>query len=72
MTGLEPEGRFTKTRFTREKAEKTLDDLIKQLEAVDPQSTKDRWVAVHNGKSFRAAGRKAAWKPWPPICSGSA
>ncbi|MEV7000599.1 recombinase family protein [Streptomyces sp. NPDC093982] len=54
MTGLEPGGRFTKTRFTKEQAEKTLDDLIKQLEAVDPESTKDRWVAVHNGKSFRA------------------
>jgi DNA invertase Pin-like site-specific DNA recombinase len=53
MTGLEPEGRFTKTRFTKEQAEKTLDDLIKQLEAIDPESTKDRWVAVHNGKSFR-------------------
>jgi DNA invertase Pin-like site-specific DNA recombinase len=54
MTGLEPGGRFTKTRFTKEKAEKTLDDLIRQLEAIDPESTKDRWVAVHNGKSFRA------------------
>ncbi|WP_107123119.1 recombinase family protein [Streptomyces caeruleatus] len=54
MTGLEPGGRFTKTRFTKEKAEKTLDDLIKKLEAMDPESTKDRWVAVHNGKSFRA------------------
>ncbi|MGJ5897005.1 recombinase family protein [Streptomyces sp. V2] len=53
MAGLEPEGRFTKTRFTKEQAEKTLDDLIKQLEAVDPKSTHDRWVAVHNGKSFR-------------------
>lgn len=53
MTGLEPGGRFTKTRFTQEKAEKTLDDLIKQLESVDPESTKDRWVAVHNGKTFR-------------------
>ncbi|MFI9646146.1 recombinase family protein [Streptomyces sp. NPDC052040] len=53
MTGLEPGGRFTKTRFTKEQAEKTLDDLIKQLEAIDPKSTKDRWVAVHNGKSFR-------------------
>ncbi|MFJ4032240.1 recombinase family protein [Streptomyces griseoluteus] len=53
MTGLEPGGRFTKTRFTQEKAEKTLDDLIKQLEAIDPESTKDRWVAVHNGKTFR-------------------
>jgi len=54
MTGLEPGGRFTKTRFTKEQAEKTLDDLIKQLEAIDPESTKDRWVAVHNGQTFRA------------------
>ncbi|MFJ9722944.1 recombinase family protein [Streptomyces sp. NPDC101209] len=54
MTGLEPGGRFTKTRFTKEKAEKTLDDLIKQLESIDPESTQDRWVAVHNGKSFQA------------------
>ncbi|MGW1051526.1 hypothetical protein [Streptomyces sp. NPDC002521] len=53
MTGLEPGGRFTKTRFTKEQAEKTMDDLIKQLEAIDPDSTKDRWVAVHNGKTFR-------------------
>ncbi|KUN05301.1 serine recombinase [Streptomyces yokosukanensis] len=53
MTGLEPGGRFTKTRFTKEQAEKTMDDLIKQLEAADPESTQDRWVAVHNGKSFR-------------------
>ncbi|MEV4501022.1 recombinase family protein [Streptomyces klenkii] len=54
MTGLAPGGRFTKTRFTKERAENTLDDLIKQLEAIDPESTNDRWVAVHNGKSFRA------------------
>jgi DNA invertase Pin-like site-specific DNA recombinase len=54
MTGLEPGGRFTKTRFTKEKAEKTLDDLIKKLEDIDPESTQDRWVAVHNGKTFRA------------------
>ncbi|MFF3398185.1 recombinase family protein [Streptomyces sp. NPDC002659] len=53
MTGLEPGGRFTKTRFAKEQAEKTLDGLIKQLEGMDPESTKDRWVAVHNGKSFR-------------------
>ncbi|MEU4350487.1 recombinase family protein [Streptomyces sp. NPDC023838] len=54
MTGLEPGGRFTKTRFTQEQAEEKLDDQIKQLAAIDPESTKDRWVAVHNGKSFRA------------------
>ncbi|MGW2786707.1 recombinase family protein [Streptomyces populi] len=54
MTGLEPGGRFTRTRFTKEKAEKTLDGLIKQLEAIDPESTQDRWVSVHNGKTFRS------------------
>ncbi|MFC5804416.1 recombinase family protein [Streptomyces formicae] len=54
MTGLEPGGRFTKTRFTKETAEKTLDDLIRQLDAIDPESPGDRWVAVHNGKSFRS------------------
>lgn len=48
-----PEGRFTKTRFTKEKAEKTLNDMIKQLAAIDPESTNDGWVAVHNGKTFR-------------------
>ncbi|MEU1194720.1 recombinase family protein [Streptomyces sp. NPDC005813] len=53
MTGLEPEGRFTKTVFTREQAEKTLDDLINQLQAIDPEATTDRWVAIHNGKTFR-------------------
>lgn len=31
-----------------------MDGLIKQLEAIDPESTQDRWVAVHNGKTFRA------------------
>ncbi|MFD9796041.1 recombinase family protein [Streptomyces sp. NPDC059070] len=53
MTGLEPGGRFTRTRFTKEQAEEKLDDQIRQLAAIDPESTKDRWVAVHNGKSFR-------------------
>ncbi|MGW6012841.1 recombinase family protein [Streptomyces sp. NPDC055210] len=54
MTGLEPAGRFTTTRFAKEQAEKTLDGLIKQLETIEPDSTKDRWVAVRNGKTFRA------------------
>ncbi|GGV44378.1 integrase [Streptomyces spectabilis] len=54
MSGLEPEGRFMKTRFTRERAERTLDELIGQLESIDPESTKDRWEAVHDGKTFRA------------------
>ncbi|MQS12198.1 recombinase family protein [Streptomyces kaniharaensis] len=53
MKELEPGGRFMKTKFTKEKAETTLDKLIADLEAIDPESTKDRWVNVHNGKTFR-------------------
>ncbi|GHE42050.1 recombinase family protein [Streptomyces vinaceus] len=54
MAELEPEGRFSKTRFTRERAEKTLDRLTEELDAIDPETTQDRWVLVHNGKTFRA------------------
>lgn len=53
MKGLEPGGRYAMTRFTQEQAEKTLDQLIAELEAIDPTSTHDRWVNVHNGKTFR-------------------
>ncbi|MFI5804594.1 recombinase family protein [Streptomyces sp. NPDC051561] len=53
MKELEPGGRFVKTRFTKEQAEKTLDKLMAELEAVTPESTEDRWEAVHNGKTFR-------------------
>ncbi|MFC5805889.1 hypothetical protein ACFPWT_35910, partial [Streptomyces formicae] len=53
MTELEPGGRYTKTRFTREQAEKTLDKLTDELSAVDPETTQDRWTLVHNGKTFR-------------------
>ncbi|MFF7195902.1 recombinase family protein [Streptomyces sp. NPDC008079] len=53
MRELEPGGRFMKTRFTREQAEATLDKLISDLEAIDPETTKDRWVTVHNGKTYR-------------------
>lgn len=42
MAGLEPGGRLTKTRFTREQAEQTLDNLIAELEAIDPETTQDR------------------------------
>lgn len=50
---LEPGGRFTKTRFAQEQAEETLDKLITQLHAIDPETAQDRWVNVHNGKTFR-------------------
>ncbi|MCX4477003.1 recombinase family protein [Streptomyces cellulosae] len=53
MKELEPGGRYTKTRFTKEQAETTLDKLIEQLEAIDPETAKDRWVNVHGGKTFR-------------------
>nr|WSY54964.1 recombinase family protein [Streptomyces sp. NBC_00886] len=53
MRELEPGGRYTKTRFTKEQAEQTVDRLIADLEAIDPETTKDRWVNVHNGKTFR-------------------
>lgn len=53
MQGLEPGGRYTKTRFTREQAESTLDKMIAELGTIDPETTQDRWVHVHNGKTFR-------------------
>lgn len=53
MTELEPGGRYTKTRFTREQAEKALDKLTDELNAIDPETTQDRWTLVHNGKTFR-------------------
>ncbi|WFB09609.1 recombinase family protein [Streptomyces sp. LX-29] len=53
MKELAPGGRYTKTRFTREQAEQTLEELITALATIDPETTKDRWVNVHNGATFR-------------------
>lgn len=53
MKELAPEGRFTKTRFTRQQAEETLDKLIVKLEAIDPETAEDRWTNVHNGSTYR-------------------
>lgn len=53
MKELEPGGRYTKTRFTREQAEATLDKLITELGEIDPETTEDRWVNVANGKTFQ-------------------
>lgn len=55
MKGLEPGGRYTKTRFTQEQAEKTFDKLSEELSAIDPETTQDRWTLIHNGKTFREA-----------------
>ncbi|MFJ9004225.1 recombinase family protein [Streptomyces canus] len=53
MKELEPGGRYTNTRFTEEHAAATLDKLIGELKAIDPETAKDRWVNVHGGKTFR-------------------
>lgn len=53
MKELEPGGRATRTAFTKEKAEHSLDALIAELQSIDPDSTKDRWVLTHGGKTYR-------------------
>lgn len=55
MKGLEPGGRYMKTRFSQEQAEKTLDRLMDELSAINPERTQDRWTLIHNGKTFRQA-----------------
>ncbi|MFC9327820.1 recombinase family protein [Kitasatospora sp. NPDC057015] len=53
MAELEPSGRFTSNAFAREQAQKHLDRLIAQLNALGPESAEDRWVQVGNGDTFR-------------------
>lgn len=53
MEGLEPGGRYTKTRFTQDKAEATMDRLIAELEAVDPTTANDRWEVIAGGRTLR-------------------
>ncbi|MFF3123570.1 recombinase family protein [Streptomyces sp. NPDC057908] len=53
MTGLEPGGKFTRTRFAQEQAERTLDTLLSELEAIDPATTQDRWENIHNGQTWQ-------------------
>ncbi|WP_327669404.1 MULTISPECIES: recombinase family protein [unclassified Streptomyces] len=53
MDSLEPGGRFAKAGFVRDKAEKTLDSLAKEMEKIDPESTKDRWILSRDGKTYR-------------------
>lgn len=52
MSGLEPDGRFDKAGFIREKAETTLDALMNELTKIDPESTKDRWVYESTGMTY--------------------
>ncbi|MFJ7626207.1 recombinase family protein [Streptomyces sp. NPDC097595] len=53
MRELGPEGRYSKTRFTKARAEAALDKLIAELEAIDPETAQDRWIRVPDGKTFR-------------------
>ena len=50
----DPGCRYTKTRFTREQTEQTVDKLIADLEAIEPETTQDRWVNDPNGTTFRS------------------
>lgn len=52
MTELAPGGRFN-TRFTREAAQAKMEELITELDAIDPDTTEDRWVRIEDGKTFR-------------------
>jgi len=53
MTGLAPGGRFAVGGFVQETAEKTFNALLAEMAAIDPESTKDRWVLTHGGKTYR-------------------
>lgn len=53
MEGLAPGGNFTRTEFTRGRAQESLDAMIAELEAIDPSTAEDRWVHVSDGRTFR-------------------
>lgn len=53
MSGLEPGGKFDKAGFIKEKAEATLDNLMSDLQKIDPESTKDRWVYTETGETYQ-------------------
>lgn len=53
MEGLAPGGRFARGGFVQETAEETLNSLLHQMEEIDPESAKDRWVLTHGGKTYR-------------------
>ncbi|WP_406153611.1 recombinase family protein [Streptomyces anulatus] len=53
MKELAPGGKFAVGGFVQETAQKTFDSLVKEMAEIDPESTKDRWVLTHGGKTFR-------------------
>ncbi|MFE5027339.1 recombinase family protein [Streptomyces sp. NPDC056656] len=52
MEGLAPGGRFDRGGFIRETAEETLQSLLDQMDEIEPESTKDRWVLTHGGRTY--------------------
>ncbi|MFL4903054.1 recombinase family protein [Streptomyces sp. MMS24-I2-30] len=53
MEGLAPGGRFDRGGFVKETAEETLQSLLDQMDEIDPESTKDRWVLTHDGRTYQ-------------------
>jgi hypothetical protein len=53
MRELAPGGKFAVGGFVQETAEKTLNGLMAEMAAIDPESTKDRWILTHGGKTYR-------------------
>ncbi len=53
MKELAPGGKFAVGGFVQETAEKTFNGLMAEMAAIDPESTKDRWVLTHGGKTYR-------------------
>jgi DNA invertase Pin-like site-specific DNA recombinase len=53
MAGLAPGGQFDRGGFVKEAAEETLQSLLNQMDKIDPESTKDRWVLTHGGRTYQ-------------------
>ncbi|CAM5496541.1 recombinase family protein [Streptomyces hirsutus] len=53
MEGLAPGGRFDRGGFAKETAEETLQSLLNQMDDIDPESTKDRWVLTYGGRTYQ-------------------
>ncbi|MFE0137177.1 recombinase family protein [Streptomyces sp. NPDC059037] len=53
MEGLAPGGRFDRGGFVKETAEETLQSLLNEMDEIAPESTKDRWVLTHGGRTYQ-------------------
>ncbi|CAL9460380.1 hypothetical protein SUDANB15_02607 [Streptomyces sp. enrichment culture] len=58
MKELEPGGRYARSAFAREQAQTTLDKILADLDAIDPETLQDRWENVHNGETWRERWRE--------------